>query len=118
MTLAERLRLLVSALPSDDSAVTITRADLVALLEGDSGATRVGSVRDLTVEQVADETGRAPSTIRSWLISGALRGYKLNGRDWRVPGTALREYLEGQATEAPLGVGNVDISAWRKVGGA
>lgn len=29
MTLTERLRLLVSALPSDDSAVTITRADLV-----------------------------------------------------------------------------------------
>ena len=29
MTLKERLRQLASALPSDDSAVTMTRADLV-----------------------------------------------------------------------------------------
>ena len=89
MTLHDRLRQLASALPSDDSAVTITRADLVALLERDSRETEVGSTRDLTVEEVADETSRAPSTVRGWLMSGALRGYKFNNRDWRVPRAAL-----------------------------
>jgi len=99
MTLKERLRQLASALPSDDSAVTMTRADLVTLLQGDIGEVDVASTRDLTVEEVAKETGRAPSTVRDWLISGALCGYKLNGRDWRVARSALRQYLEAQATK-------------------
>ena len=115
MTLEAHLRQLASALPSDHSAVTITRADLVALLEGDSGDPGVGSPRDLTVEEVADQTSRAPSTVRGWLISGALPGYKLNDRDWRVPCAALREYLEAQATQAGESPGEVDITAWRKV---
>ena len=76
MTLRERLRQLASALPSDKCAISITRADLVALLEGDIGEVDVDSTRDLTVEEVADRVRRAPSTVRGWLISGALRGYK------------------------------------------
>ena len=98
MTLKERLRQLASALPSGDCAVTITRADLVMLLDDDTREAGVGSTQDLTVKVVAKETGRAPSTVRDWLISGALCGYKLNGRDWRVPRAVLREYLEAQAT--------------------
>ena len=116
MTLEERLRQLASALPSDDSAVTITRADLVALLEENNGNARVSSTRDLTVAEVANETGRARSTVRAWLISKSLRGYKLNNRDWRVPRPALREYLEAQATEASETRGEVDITAWRNEG--
>jgi hypothetical protein len=73
VTLRERLRQLASALPSDDCAVTITRADLITLLEDDTGETGVGSTRDLTVNAVAIETGRAPSTVRDWLSSKALR---------------------------------------------
>ena len=121
MTLKERFRQLASALPSDDSAVTITRADIVALLEDDGRGTEVASARDLTVEEVAKETGRAPSTVRDWLISGALCGYKLNGRDWRVARSALRQYLEAQATkvsETPDDEGTVDVAAWRRVPGA
>lgn len=114
MTLEERLRRLVSALPSDDCAVTITRADLVSLLNGDSSGSGVASTRDLTVEEVADETSRAPSTVRGWLISKALRGYKLNNRVWRVPRTALRAYIEAQATQSSGTPGEVDITAWRK----
>ena len=99
MTLRERLRQLASALPSDASAVTITRADIVVLLEDDGRETEVGSSRDLTVEDVADETGRSASTVRGWLISGALRGYKLNGRDWRVARAALEEYVDAQSKQ-------------------
>ena len=112
MTLHDRLRQLASALPSDDSAVTITRADLMALLEEGGDPATLGS--DLT----AQETGRARSTVRGWLIAGMLRGYKLNGRDWRIPRAALRDYLTAQtrAWEPPGGTGNVDITAWRRAG--
>jgi excisionase family DNA binding protein len=114
MTLEERLRQLASALPSDGSAVMITRSDIVAMLEELNGETGVSSTRELTVEEVANETGRVPSTVRGWLLSGALRGYKLNNRDWRVPRSALHEYLEGQATEASATTDEVDITAWRE----
>ncbi|HSW31892.1 MAG TPA: helix-turn-helix domain-containing protein [Longimicrobiales bacterium] len=117
MTTADRLRALVSLLPSDSSAVTLTRQDLVTLLEEAPGASPPSS-RDLSVEEVAAETGRAPSTVRGWLISGALRGYKLNARDWRIPRAALRAYLDAQGAgpaEAQPDPENVDISAWRRV---
>lgn len=115
MTLKERLRQLASALPSDHSAVTMTRADLVAMLEDDSCEADLTSAQDLTVEEVAKKTGRAASTVRGWLISKALRGYKINNRDWRVPRPALREYLETQVTEKSATTDEVDITAWRGV---
>lgn len=120
MTLAERLRMLASALPSDDSAVTLTRSDLLALVDGAEHSPSLPT-RDLTVEDVADETGRAASTVRGWLIDGKLRGYKLNDRDWRIPWAALREYLDGQGRDGGpemerLAPGEkVDITEWRKV---
>lgn len=113
MTLEDRLRQLASALPSDDSAVTFTRADIIALLEDDGTETEVGSTRDLTVAEVAHETHRAPSTVRTWLCSGALHGHKFHG-DWRVPRAALGEYLEAQATQSSATPREVDITAWRK----
>lgn len=117
MTIAERLWAMAAALPSDGSSITLTRSDLVTLLEGEKEASL--PVRDLTVEEVAQETGRAPSTVRGWLIRGELQGYKLNGRDWRVPRPALRAYLEGQATpesdDEPEG--DVDLGAWRRLRG-
>jgi excisionase family DNA binding protein len=94
MTLRARLRLLASALPSNDSAVTLTRADLLSLAADADEATP--SAGDLTVTDVAEEVGRASSTVRGWLIAGALRGYKLNSRDWRVPRSALCEYVNAQ----------------------
>ena len=117
----DRLRQLASALPSDDSSVTFTRADLEALLwEDDHGEVAAESVRDLTVEEVGEETGRAPSTVRGWLIAGALRGYKLNDRDWRVPRSALRDYVTKQIEMSgpPSETSEVDITAWRRVSGA
>ena len=43
-----------------------------------------------------------PLTVRGWLIAQDFRGFKFNGRDWRVPRAALREYLDVQAAEAGL----------------
>ena len=119
MTGLDRLRQLASALPSDHSAVTLTRVDLFALLD-DHGEARSESQRDMTVEEVAEETGRAPSTVRGWLLDGTLRGYKINDRDWRITRTALRDFLASQSkTEnPPLEPGDADITAWRRVGGA
>ena len=117
MSTVERLRRLVDALPSDDSAVTLTRADLVALVEDGGDTTPSAPSRDLTVEDVAEEVGRAPSTVRGWLADGEMRGYKLNGRDWRVPRSALRAYLDRQANgmEETDDEEPVDIAAWRKL---
>ena len=118
MTLADRLRQLAAALPSDTSSVTLTRGDLLAMLEGSSVDVQAPAGRDMTVEQVAEEVQRSPSTIRRWLIDGNLRGYKLQGRDWRVPRPALREYLARQASpddDISEDDPEVDISAWRSL---
>ena len=119
MTGQDRLRQLASALPSDHSAVTLTRVDLFALLD-DHGEARSESQRDMTVEEVAKETGRAPSTDRGWLLDGTLRGYKINNRDWRITRTTLRDFLASQPKKEgpPLESSKVDITAWRRVGGA
>ena len=113
MTLAERLLQIVDALPSSDSSVTLTRSDLVGMVEESGGV----NAADLTVDQVAAKTHRATSTVRGWLIAGDLRGYKLNQRDWRVTPGALKEYLEAQDSppelRQPAG-GSVDISVWRR----
>ncbi len=47
----------------------------------------------LTVEQVAERLNAHHSTIRKWLSQGDLRGVKLAGTRWRIPETALQEFL-------------------------
>lgn len=122
MNLHNRILRLAKALPSNKASVTLSRADLIALLE-DSPDESESIQRDLTVEEVAAEVGRAPSTIRGWLIAGRLRGYNLNGKSWRIPRSALHEYLDGQGRKEAAEVRieeekddeDVDISAWRKI---
>jgi excisionase family DNA binding protein len=116
MSLTDQLRRMRDSLPSDASCVTLTRADLTALL-ADDGPEDLS--RDLTVEGVAEQVGRAPSTVRGWLIAGQLQGYKLNGRDWRVTRRALQAFLTRQSEPEPepLPQGRADISAWRRLRG-
>lgn len=77
---------------------------------------------DLSVDEVARALGRAASTIRAWAASGQLRAYKLNGREWRVTRTALREYQDRQrqaSVKRPVfrrGTGS-DLSSWRELRG-
>jgi len=117
MTLQERLRQIATALPSDDSGVTFTRADLLDLIDGEAESQTL-VLSDMTVEEVAAEVKRSPSTVRTWLIAGDLRGYKLNGRDWRVTRSALREYLDRQATRSPRcgsAKAEAGLGAWKRI---
>lgn len=98
---------------------TLIPADSLAsmLADVEDGDDRLG---DLTVEQVAAELGRSPSTIRGWCIDGRLRAYKLNHREWRVPRGAVRDYLENQKSgsgrQATRTNGHpADLSAWKNV---
>ena len=65
-------------------------------LRGLLGDTKTDAVADLTLEQVAEQVGRAVSTVRGWCASGSMRGYRLNGREWRVPVAAVAEFFEQQ----------------------
>ncbi len=102
-------------------------APLGTLIPADSLAAMLGGIgdgddrlADLTVEQVGAELNRAPSTIRGWLGSGQLRGYRLHHREWRIAPAAVREYLEGQkngrgTASAPQRNGKAaDLAAWRQ----
>lgn len=129
MTLHDRLRAMCeTALPGTLIPVDSLRAVLNEVTEAPVPIPRLGG-GDLTVEEVAERMHRKPSTIRGWLSAGTLRGYKLQGRDWRVSQEALREFVQAQRDAAtrmgesrsvrPRGrAGAVDLGAWRKVRGA
>ena len=71
---------------------------------------------DPTVEVVAEELGRSPSTVRGWCpkIPGA---YRAAGREWRIPRVGLRRFLEGKAqrtpTAGPPAGAESRLRAWR-----
>lgn len=82
-------------------------------------------VTDLTCEAVARALGRTASTVRGWLVSGMLRGYKLRGREWKVPPAEVERFLAAERSRpagAPRprssqrqGSRMADLTAWRKV---
>ena len=87
MTLSERLRTLADALPPAGS-VTLTRSDLLQLLEEDatpeSPRSSAPSI-DLTVAEVAELFGRGQSTVRTWLSDGRFsNAYRMRSREWRL----------------------------------
>jgi excisionase family DNA binding protein len=101
------------------------RAQLVAGPCGESpegdGEEGRGSLAGMTVEEVAAELDRSPSTVRGWCISGALKGYKF-GREWRVKRSDVVAFLDRQAAadsepQAPaLGHSGRDkIGAYREI---
>lgn len=99
MTIAERLRRAVQGLPEGASItlpVGVVRNWLSDLPE-EADDNRFG---DLTVPELAAELDRAESTVRGWLNAGDIpQAYKLNGREWRVPRTAVRDFLDRQRDE-------------------
>ena len=115
MTAAD-LRRALELLPAGAS-LTLPREALLEALGEVGGTTDVG---DLTVSQVAERFGRCESTVRSWLAAGILRGYRLRGREWRVPAAALAEFeqAEREGREVEVGEGQaVDLGSWRRAKG-
>jgi excisionase family DNA binding protein len=103
----------LDALPDDALLPVGWIRQLVAGLDRTGGDDGLG----LTVAQVAERTGRAPSTVRSWAAAGRLPGARrFCGREWRVPASALQALLGGD--EPPRSVQRLDtprggLSAWR-----
>jgi len=54
------------------------------------------SVKDMSVDDVAELVGRKSSTVRGWCASGQLQGYRQNNREWRVTPAALDEFRSRQ----------------------
>ena len=126
-----RLGAAIAALPPG-TLVALPREALLDLLGG-PGRRAGGSVEapvegpeeipaevqvDLTVAELAQRFRRSPSTVRQWLESGQLEGYKLFGREWRVPAAAVAAFQERQR----LGSGSdsavknrASLGDWRKV---
>ena len=48
----------------------------------------------LTIDEVAEMLRVHRNTVEGWLHSGALSGYKLGGKLWRIPESALDEFLK------------------------
>ena len=108
---APATRSAVLALPDD---VMVPVGWVRPLLENGNGSTR--DPLGLTVPEVAERTGRALSTVRTWCSQGRLPGAKrLRGREWRIPPESLRALLDGCAPER-LEVPRGGLSAWRSAG--
>src|SRR5712692_5823921 len=122
----EQLRTAVAALPPG-TVVTRPREALLDVLggRGGDGAPVCGGdgshpvAVDLTVTDLAQRFRRHPSTIRQWLESGRLEGYKLFGREWRVPLAAVAAFQDqqrhGPEREGSLARGAPSLGDWRKV---
>ncbi len=90
---------------------------LRALLDGQPQA-ESGPIVDLTVEEVAELFGKTPQTIRDWLRTCQLEGYKLHAKQWRVPPASIKEFQERQRNggSSPATGGNgrgANLGEWR-----
>ena len=64
---------------------------------------------DLTITGLAQLFGKRPSTVRAWVERGDFPGaYKLHGREWRIPLSAVEAFRDSQRRLTGL-------SAWREV---
>ena len=110
MNAHQRLQIAAEHLPPG-SSITVTRETILEALAGSGAA-------DLTVGQVAARFDRALSTVRGWLDRGILRGYRLRGREWRVPLAALAEFQaaerEGQPRRSNSQRGVTRLDTWRQ----
>ena len=116
MGLIDRLKAIIDGMP-DGGSVSLPVTWLRDLLdaEGDSP----GTGRLLTLEEAGTIVGCSPSTVRTWLNTGQLDGFKLNARSWRIRDSALRRFIERQESgehEAPTirSSRSVELGAWRK----
>jgi excisionase family DNA binding protein len=84
---------------------------------GEVGAEATSGLVDLSIHDLAQLFGRRPSTVRAWLERGEFPGaYKLFGREWRAPQSAVDAFLQSQRgdTAAPA-KRTTTLSTWRSV---
>jgi hypothetical protein len=90
------LRTLASAL-SPGSPMSVPREWVLELVDRLGSRHTDSGSPDLTVTQVAERFGRAPSTVRGWVGRGLLVGaYRFQGREIRVPVAALAAFEASQ----------------------
>ena len=87
---------------------------LELLADGQDSPARPGTPAvDLNVADLALLFKKRPSTVRAWIERGDFPGaYKLNGKEWRVPASAVDAFQKAQQRVADAGNG---LSAWRDV---
>lgn len=89
MRIADRIQTIVEGMPSG-GAVTLPVDSLRTWLS-ENGS---GIEHDLTVKDVAKFFDRSPVTVRTWIRGGRLRAYQFQGREYRIPESALGEFQE------------------------
>lgn len=116
----DALRVLADALPAG-AAVPVPREWLLELLDGAVASDLAPpALADLTCREVAGLLSRSDSTVRGWLDAGVLEGYRMRGREWRIPRAALARFQETEANRRPERSPSstrrgkpADLSAWR-----
>lgn len=112
--LLESLRAALAAMPS---GALVPRDWLLEQLSGDSpdavaSTAASTAVVDLTIADLAGLFHKRPSTVRAWVERGDFPGaYKLYGREWRVPVSAVEAFQDGQRRAKS----DSRLSAWRSV---
>jgi len=116
MTLEDRLRQMVTALPNEAS-IMLPVAVLREWLNDEADDV----LTDLTVAQVSTQIGRSPGRVREWIRSGELDAYWL-GREYRITRPALtafrnrrRERPRSSVLAPSRGADAADLGAWRRV---
>lgn len=68
---------------------------------------------DLTIDELASQFRKRPSTVRAWVERGDFPGaYKLHGKGWRIPSSAIEAFKDRQRRGTR---GTSTLSAWRSV---
>ena len=74
---------------------------------------------DLTIRDLAELFGKQPSTVRGWVERGDFPGaYKLHGKEWRVPVSAVEAFQDRERDAAQRGRhggSRAKLSEWRRV---
>lgn len=106
MTAEQRFSRILELLP-DGATITLTRADLQAILAGSAAET--ASTPEfhrsdwLTPEQVARAIGRSPSRVRDLRKDGHFCNAEWNGKEYMTPPSDVEKYLKwrSKAYEPP-----------------
>ena len=118
------LRDALSLLPAEAMVpVGWVRDQLAAESPGAGTVTPKDDGVDLTTADVGTMFNRSESTVRQWCADGLLPGsYRLNGREWRVPLSAVQAMQAAQAQSAkesstprpPSCTRPADLGQWRQ----